>query len=376
MADIGLDDFLAELEGTSSSTPAKTPAQSGSAGVGSSAGGATAGTSSVNSSILDDDLADIFGVDVSATPSKFAPATLEKAGADSTNTPLAIASAEPAKDDGDIMSWLGDSPGKSSSETKSAAKQPAVPATVDNFFDEVFGDSAAPLSPISTKSFSLDVQAEIFDAVHSSFPDVVQIRKLIYQAGYVPPQLRGLIWCLLMTGATNEDHEADYYHPTGAELADSSRLNADVDALITRMTSVSGLDLVQCRQDLHDILVLYCVRRQVEYSPLYCSLLAPLVVTTRGSMPRSLASSCFYSLATEFIPIMNLKVSDDKFVKNSLLFWGCQAGAKEMSVEVTHSWLRILVGYHSPKVAQHLDRVLLGWELPSTEAFGSVEVSC
>jgi hypothetical protein len=305
MADDGLEDFLAELEGTT--TTSNTPARSTTDGVNATI---TSGNPSA-SFVLDDELADIFGVD--ATPSKsFAADTTSTSISNSGDVPPQVDIQPTNKDDGDILSWLGDSPPRAAVEAASAKKSSAVPSTVDNFFDEVFGDSGAPLSPIMTKrAETMDVHNEIFEAVHSSFPDVAQIGSLIHRAGYIPTDLRGLVWCLLLTGATTEDHEADYYHPTGAELADVSRLNADVDALITRMAPLvesAGIDLVQCRQDLHDILVLYCVRRQVDYIPLYCSLLAPLIVTTRGAMARSLASSCFYSLTTGFVPIINLKV--------------------------------------------------------------------
>ena len=43
-------------------------------------------------------------------------------------------------------------------------------------------------------------------------------------------------------------------------------------------------------------------------------------------------------------------------------------------MEVAHSWIRLLVGYHSPKLAQHLDRVLLGWEQQTSDVFGALEV--
>jgi hypothetical protein len=38
-----------------------------------------------------------------------------------------------------------------------------------------------------------------------------------------------------------------------------------------------------------------------------------------------------------------------------------------MAVEVVHSWLRLLLLYHCPALAQHIDRVLPGWEMPAEE---------
>ena len=39
-----------------------------------------------------------------------------------------------------------------------------------------------------------------------------------------------------------------------------------------------------------------------------------------------------------------------------------------MALSVVHYWLRLLVLYHSPAVAQHLDRALPGWEKSLTAA--------
>jgi hypothetical protein len=38
-----------------------------------------------------------------------------------------------------------------------------------------------------------------------------------------------------------------------------------------------------------------------------------------------------------------------------------------MAVEVVHRWLRLLLLYHSPELAQHLDRILPGWEQPAKD---------
>jgi hypothetical protein len=40
---------------------------------------------------------------------------------------------------------------------------------------------------------------------------------------------------------------------------------------------------------------------------------------------------------------------------------------------ILHIWLRLLIGYHSPSLAQYLDKVLPGWEKPDhTNIFGEV----
>jgi hypothetical protein len=59
---------------------------------------------------------------------------------------------------------------------------------------------------------------------------------------------------------------------------------------------------------MQDILVLYCQRRNIAYSAVLSRLLSPLLaVPDRAS--RTLASSCFYTVASTFAPLINLNVS-------------------------------------------------------------------
>jgi hypothetical protein len=44
-----------------------------------------------------------------------------------------------------------------------------------------------------------------------------------------------------------------------------------------------------------------------------------------------------------------------------------QGTSLNLASGLVHFWLRLLVTYHSPKLAQHLDRVVPGWEKASTE---------
>ena len=44
-----------------------------------------------------------------------------------------------------------------------------------------------------------------------------------------------------------------------------------------------------------------------------------------------------------------------------------QPAAYSLSVSATHSWLRLLLSYHSPALVQHLDRVVPHWEHPAAE---------
>jgi hypothetical protein len=46
----------------------------------------------------------------------------------------------------------------------------------------------------------------------------------------------------------------------------------------------------------------------------------------------------------------------------------------ELSITKIHFWLRLLLIYHNPVIAQHLDRVVPGWEQPS-RGFSASEAS-
>jgi hypothetical protein len=107
-------------------------------------------------------------------------------------------------------------------------------------------------------------------------------------------------------------------------------------------------DKEQVARDLYDILVLYCIRRQQSYSRLLCTLLAPLL-TCKQPLSRGLACACFYPLAADFAPLIGLKSTT----------------ALELGLDCLHSWLRLLVLYHSPALAQHFDRTVPGWEQSS-----------
>jgi hypothetical protein len=222
----------------------------------------------------------------------------------------------------------------------------------------------------------------------SSFPDSERIRNLLIELRYVPPHLRGQLWALLLCGRVEEDTEAIGYRAVddweivddvkGSEYMNRSQLAADCEAILCRGTNNitidrendtnetdTGLGLElglnsssgggscsvwgdpqSMRRNLIDLLSFYCERRQVDYNHLYCHLLAPMFAPP-APLTRGIASTCFYALATEFVPLVNLK-----------------PGAQEASFEVVHFWLRLLVAYHSPALQQHLDRVLPGWEQP------------
>ena len=62
-------------------------------------------------------------------------------------------------------------------------------------------------------------------------------------------------------------------------------------------------------------------------------------------LPRGLAYSCFYALCSKFIPLINLPNA-----------------AFNKALRKLSDWLRLLVVYHFPQVALHLDRVVPAWE--------------
>ena len=150
-------------------------------------------------------------------------------------------------------------------------------------------------------------------------------------------------------------------------------------------------DLSVCQRDLVDLIVLYCSRRETEYhhilsqviqihiniyyiylfnifnvflciiyfsshrttlyhtmdmepysillySILFYStqILGPILVSPHR-MPRGLAYSCFYSLCSKFIPLINLQ--DTAFTK---------------AISKLSEWIRLLTIYHFPALAIHL----------------------
>ena len=63
----------------------------------------------------------------------------------------------------------------------------------------------------------------------------------------------------------------------------------------------------QVAEDMKDIIMLYCVRKEIKYSSYLCDILSPLMLATKN-LSKSLASSCFYALNTQFFPIISLPV--------------------------------------------------------------------
>ena len=195
--------------------------------------------------------------------------------------------------------------------------------------------SPQPLPQPSSAERTLRFEERITALVSSSFPDVVALRRLLLTEGPIPPQLRGPIWSLLLTGSVSEDQEVAFYQSTGLELSNHARLAADCEAVVSRSQKMGGIRDEGCggsslgmgdssssssssssapspsmspllhhsdrlQRDLVDILVLFCVRREIDYHPMFAHLLAPLIATDHP-VPRLIASSLFHSLASRCV---------------------------------------------------------------------------
>ena len=237
----------------------------------------------------------------------------------------------------DFLSWLdgNDSSKALPTSTSSGANSQNV------FTDSTEGSSSVlpPIPPLSGNSQksprNLKYETDLLKIISSGFPDIPKLQSLIAANGYIPRDLRGQVWCLLLSGTCSEDQEADFWQSTGNELPNHSEVVSDCNAVIDRCRrrglSLPSSTLEQARRDMVDILVLYCVRRTIPYKPLYCDILAPMLVTARP-LSRMVASSCFYSLCSEFIPVVNLPVifsSLKTFMTNNNIYNVCRLWLKK-----------------------------------------------
>ena len=190
-----------------------------------------------------------------------------------------------------------------------------------------------------------EILHRLIDVCLSSFPDVPLLKE-IRSFGYIKDELRGRIWSILLTGSFAEDMEAKTFDGTG-HISDQQMtvIMDDCKLMVGKVTDIDGTDYDQdkCMKNMFDILVLYCARRNTEYHHLFCHILSPLLVTAT-SLPRSIAYSCFYSLCSNFIPLINLPPDV------------CSEAMRLLSFNI-----RLLLSYHNPCLALHLDRVLPGW---------------
>jgi hypothetical protein len=230
----------------------------------------------------------------------------------------------------DFLSWLDDSPAAAPAADGKSGDDPSALSGMDDFFDEVFGEkspdtlrqnsnqsSSTPSTPnnfSNLKRFDSMLRAE----ASSGFPDLSRIRDVVIGAGYLPQSCRGHVWSVLLVGGSVvEDQEAEFWRPSARDenIENYAQLRSDCEAIVKRATDKSNLSLkptnpMQCKEDLHDILLLYCIRKKTTYRSLLCDILSPLLFVPAPFSPpsRALSSSCFYSLSNHFIPLINLPV--------------------------------------------------------------------
>jgi hypothetical protein len=270
--------------------------------------------------------------DSSVEPSNTASADLDflsemdKSPAAIQATPPNVTSSfEPVETD--FMAWLDDPDSTPSKLSPSVAQLPSKKQVdsaegegINDFLEEVFGETGPTQVVTSSTSSSLSgnkkYEAELRAESSSGFPDISKLRSMVLRGGYLPHVSRGHVWCILLTGGPCvDDQEAEFWKPHGGSdenIGNKSQLESDCLAALSRLenTMFAPTDTEQSREDLHDILLLYCMRRNTSYSSLMCDLLSPLLVLAPPLTPlsRALASACFYSMHSEFIPTANLQV--------------------------------------------------------------------
>jgi hypothetical protein len=285
---------------------------------------------------------DSFFDDILSSPQQPSAVDPPVARADSEDDPFPIGEMSPAiqttqRNDSpleqDFLSWLDDSTPIADAPASTASLGGGV---MDDFFEEVFGEksseslrqsslpSASSASgPSTPNTFASNPNMKRFDSIlraeaSSAFPDLSRIRDVIFAAGYLPQSCRGHVWSVLLSGGSGaEDQEAEFWRPSGRDenIENYAQLRSDCEAIAKRATEKQNLSQkptnpLQCKDDLHDLLLLACIRRKAAYRSLLCDILSPLIFVPAPYSPpsRALSSACFYSLSNTFIPLINLPV--------------------------------------------------------------------
>jgi hypothetical protein len=242
----------------------------------------------------------------------------------------------------------------------------------DNFFNDVFGtERYAQQSKVQPSIFDehtfKTLTEQIEEIVASPFPDIGKLRQLIDEEEHIPQSVRARVLLLLLTGSCVGDDEAQKFVATEVDRRHYSHLVDDCETLV----KACGISNIQIGEQMKDIIILYCQRRSADYRNVFSRILLS-VYGNRAAVPKPIASSCFYALSSTFLPMIGLQV---RYLILSLqikvltyhLCCNLQHTPLEHSVDKIHSWIRLLLIYHSPALAQHLDRVVPGWEKPSKE---------
>jgi hypothetical protein len=304
---------------------------------------------------LEDELLDLFEDDTAYQKSTIVDSATKKLSEN-----IISGSFNDVKDD-DFLSWLEDT---SEKDIKPKEIEQIVPAnssteqvsdykSMDLFFDEVFGDPTETTHlptvdliqnindiQLSMKRNEIKVyEEEIKEILNSSFPDIGHLKKIIDNSGFIPNILRGEIWTLILSGNCLEDDEVKDFELSNSNFSTEAKLIEDCKTIIGNLESkLSKNNQQQILKDMVDIVALFCLRRNIEYNnsiSLYTKLLSPLVlndisveVSTNNNnnnsdnyannndndnpqvatISKTLASSCFHALITNFVPLITLKV--------------------------------------------------------------------
>lgn len=237
-----------------------------------------------------------------------------------------------------------------------------VSKALESIYDEMFGAAAEEVKPAvvatpaavtssrSEQPTNAAFEADVEKILSSPFPDVGRLREIIDTHGYIPNQHRLQVLLLLLSGSCHVDEEADRFTVSATEREFYRELVTDAQSLIKACYPPHGLaPQVTLQSDLTDVIILYCQRRSIDYRNIFGRLLMSIFGDGSGQA-KSLISSCFYAIMSDFLPLV-----------------GLEYGALDLATDAMHTWLRLLVIYHSPSLAQHLDRVLPGWEKKAKE---------
>jgi hypothetical protein len=353
------DDFLAELEALSSSSTAKpvtndTTSQS-----------VSTNSTSESSKNIEDELFELLGS--TATPVKNVPPKKTEA-----SQPSASSATNSTPSDQDFLSWLEETPKKSASNDFSSStpsvpidEKPtsstnlnqlpvsqantsqtkldnAPPSNVDAFLDDVFGvDTSPKTTPVKTvknepvkedsahtkskQTFSSSIsssstisssskehsyESEIENILTSPFPDLGQLRLLIDSHGFIPIKYRVKVLVLLLTGSCLVDEEASSFTASTNDKNFFIDLIPDCEILLKNNGMNENKSIVEM---ISDVVYLYCQRRSVEYKNVYSRIMLSILGDLQNSenmknLSKPLLSSCFYSIASSFLPLIGLQV--------------------------------------------------------------------
>jgi hypothetical protein len=215
--------------------------------------------------------------------------------------------------DDDFLSWLEGPPAASAPPAHLLSKTDVADAEVRSESVQS-GDVDLKAKPTQLKSSrKLKYESDLLKHIGSGFPDSTKLQDLVLDAGYVPGDLRYQVWSILINGSYSDDQEAEFWRSTGKELPNYADIVLDCDAVLTTRTKVGtpayAPDLGKLRADMVDIIVLYCVRRNVVYKSMFSEIVAFLVCNSNCIASKTLSSSCFYSICSSFLPVINLPVT-------------------------------------------------------------------